>query len=152
MSDCCIDAAAEFVSCPRCAASGPVVGPAPVRAHRPTARAGSWRYCPNLACDAVFFFETDVVDESEVITQVGGKARARPIPVCFCFAHTSSDIRADVAANDGTSTIKAAVKAAVAEGLCACEHLNPSGDCCLPDVHRAVKEAQHLLQHGVARG
>ena len=100
----------------------------------------------------MFFLDTDVVDESEVITQVGGKALAQPIPVCFCFAHTNADIRIDVAANDGTSTIKAAVKAAVAEGLCACEHLNPSGDCCLPDVHRAVKDAQHLLQHGVARG
>ena len=152
MSDCCIDAADGLMSCPRCGTSGPVVGAAPVRAHRPTAEAGSWRYCANLACAAVFFFETDVVDESEVIAQVGGKALARPIPVCFCFAHTSTDIRIDVAVHGGTSTIKAAVKAAVAEGLCACEYLNPSGDCCLPDVHRAVKVAQHLLQQSVAGG
>ena len=152
VSDCCIDAVDEWVSCPRCATSGPVVGPAPVRAHRPTAPAGSWRYCPNLACVAVFFLDSDVVDESEVITQVGGKALAQSIPVCFCFAHTYADIRTDVAASGGTSTIKVAVKAAVAEGLCACEHLNPSGECCLPDVHRAVKDAQHLLRTSVAGG
>ena len=152
MSDCCIDAADRGVLCPRCATPGPVVGPAPVRAHRPTAPQGSWRYCPNLACDAVFFLHTDVVDESEVITQVGGKALAQPIPVCFCFAHTKADIGIDVAAHDGTSTIKTAVKAAVAEGLCACEHLNPSGSCCLPDVHRAVKDAQQLLRQSAAGG
>ena len=152
MSDCCIDAADEFVLCPRCSTPSPVVGQAPVRAHRPTAATGSWRYCANLACDAVFFLHTALVDESEVVAQVGGKALTKPIPVCFCFAHTRADIDVDVAAHDGTSTIKTAVKAAVADGLCACEHLNPSGECCLPDVHRAVKNAQHLLREGVAGG
>ncbi len=152
MSDCCIDVADGLVSCPRCGTSGPVVGAAPVRAHRPTAAAGSWRYCANLACDAVFFHDTDVVDESEVIAQVGGKALARPIPVCFCFAHTKADIGIDVAAHGGTSTIKTAVKAAVADGLCACEYLNPSAECCLPAVHRAVKDAQHRLRESVAGG
>ena len=152
MSECCLDGADGVVSCPRCGTPGAVVGQAPVRAHRPSAQAGSWRYCANLACDAVFFVDTDVIDESEVIAQVGGKALARPIPVCFCFAHTRADIDIDVTAHDGTSTIKTAVKAAVAEGLCACEHLNPSGECCLPDVHRAVKDAQHLVRESVAGG
>ncbi len=152
MSECCIDVADALMSCPRCGASGSVVGEAPVRAHRLSAAAGSWRYCANLACDAVFFLDTDVVDEFEVITQVRCKALSRPTPVCFCFAHTSADIRLDVEAHDGTSTIKAAVKAAVAEGLCACEHLNPSGQCCLPDVHRAVQAAQQLLHQRAAGG
>jgi hypothetical protein len=103
----------------------------------------------------VFFLDTDVadvVDESELITQVGGKALAQPIPICFCFADTKADIGLDVAANGGASTIKTAVMTAVAEGLCACEHLNPSGSCCLPDVHRAVKDAQQLLRESVAGG
>ncbi len=146
MSECCIDVGDAPMPCPRCGASGSVVGEAPVLAHRQSAGAGAWRYCANLACDAVFFLDTDVVDESEVIAQVGCKAVSRPTPVCFCFAHTNADIRLDVEAHDGTSTIKTAVKAAVAEGLCACGHLNPSGQCCLPDVHRAVKAAQSILQ------
>lgn len=99
MSDCCIDAADGLMSCPRCGMFGPVVGAAPVRAHRPTVTAESWRYCANLACDAVFLHDTDVVGESEVIAQVGGKSLARPIPVCFCFAHTGADIGTDVAAH-----------------------------------------------------
>lgn len=152
MTDCCIETEDAAKSCPRCGASGSVVGVAPIRPHRPPATAGSWRYCANSACDAIFFLDTDVVGESEVIAQVGRKALSRPIPVCFCFAHTTADIEVDVAVNDGTSTIKTAVRAAVAQGLCACEHLNPSGECCLPAVHRAVHDARRLLREDVARG
>ncbi len=123
-----------------------------MRAHRRIAALGSWRFCANLGCDVVFFLGADVVDDREVVAQVGHKALSKPVPVCFCFAHTLGDLRADVAAHDGVSTIKASVKAALAEGLCACEHLNPSGDCCLTAVHRAVKDARRLIQEGAARG
>ena len=140
----------SLMLCPRCRVSGALIGEAPVRAHRPIAPAGSWRYCANPVCDAVFFLDTNVVAESEVVAQVGRKALSQPIPICFCFAHTTNDIRIDVATHDGTSTIKTAVKAAVATGLCACEHLNPSRECCLPAVHRAVREAQQLLRESVA--
>ena len=78
------------------------------------------------------------MDENEVITKVGSKASAKPTPVCYCFAHTADSLARDLEVN-GTSTAKTAVKAAVAEGFCACEHLNPSGACCLPDIHRALK-------------
>ena len=152
MSDCCTGTDDDGKSCPRCSVAGSVVGAAPVRAHRPIVETGSWRYCPNLLCDAVFYDATDVVDDHEVIAQVGCKAHDKPIPVCFCFAHTLDDIRNDVATHNGASAIKTAVKAAVAEGLCACEHLNPSGDCCLPAVHRGVTDAQQLLREGVAGG
>ena len=129
-----------------------VVGAAPVRAHRPTAVAGRWRYCPNGACEIVFFLGDDVVDDREVICQVGAKALAKPAPVCFCFAHTAEDICIDVATHDGSSIIKAEVKAAVADGLCACEHLNPSGVCCLPAIHRSVTVARQQVSGVVAGG
>ena len=29
-----------------------------------------------------------------------------------------------------------------ARRFCACEHLNPTGECCLADSHRAVKQLQ----------
>ncbi len=79
-----------------------------------------------------------LVTEAELRTQVANKGLDRPTPVCFCFSHTTEDLAADLAANHGTSTIKAAIKIAVAEGFCACEHLNPSGQCCLADIHRAL--------------
>ena len=152
MSECCTPIGEGRATCPRCAVAGPTVGAAPVRAHRPTAASGSWRYCPNPACESVFFLDDDVVDDDEVVCQVGAKARAKPTPVCFCFAHTVDEISADVAGRDGSSAIKEAVKAAVAAGLCACEHLNPSGDCCLPAVHRAVRDARQRLGDRVAGG
>lgn len=152
MNDCCITVDESGGSCPRCGVTCSVVGTAPVLPHHPTAATGPWRYCANLACAVVFFLGADVVDDREVVAQVGHKALSKPVPVCFCFAHTLGDLRADVAAHDGVSTIKASVKAAVAEGLCACEHLNPSGDCCLTAVHRAVKDARQLIEEGAARG
>ena len=100
----------------------------------------------------MFFLGDDVVDDHEVICQVGAKALAKPTPVCFCFAHTAEDIRIDVATHDGSSIIKAEVKAAVADGLCACEHLNPSGVCCLPAIHRAVTAARQEFSGVVAGG
>lgn len=145
MSDCCVDVDGVGTSCPRCGVSGSVVGAAPVRAHRRTAATGSWRHCANPVCRVVFFLDNDVVDDDDVIARVGDKAHDKPMPVCFCFAYTLADISSDVEAHTGTSAISTAVKAAVADGLCACEQLNPSKKCCLPAVHRAVNEArQHL--------
>ena len=152
MSDCCVSVDDVRESCPRCAMSGSVVGAAPVRAHRRTAVTGPWRHCANQGCPVVFFLDSAVVDDRDVIAQVGDKAHDKPVPVCFCFAHTQADISSDVEAHAGPSAIRTAVKAAVAGGLCACEHLNPSGECCLPAVHRAVREARQHLQAGVLGG
>ncbi|MBA3249860.1 MAG: hypothetical protein H0T66_06025 [Geodermatophilaceae bacterium] len=51
----------------------------------------------------------------------------------------TNDLADDLQANDGVSTIKADIKTAVAQGFCACEHLNVSGNCCLADVHRTLR-------------
>ena len=59
--------------------------------------------------------------------------------MCFCFAHTADALGDDLAANDGVSAIKSRSKPLSPTGLCACEHLNPSGQCCLADVHRTLK-------------
>lgn len=88
----------------------------------------------------MFFLDNDMIDDEEVVSQVGRKAGSKPVPVCFCFAHTAAAITADVAEH-GRSTIKESVKAAVAGGLCACEHLNPAGTCCLPAIRREVKSS-----------
>jgi len=140
MSSCCsTDLDAEARPCPQCAHTGPVVGHEPVQPHRPTVTEGSWQHCATLDCPVVYYLDTDVVTAADVRTQVAHKALDKPTPVCFCFSHTTDDLAADLAANDGVSTIKAEVKTAVAEGFCACEHLNPSGKCCLSDIHRALK-------------
>jgi len=100
---------------------------------------GDWQYCANTQCQVIYHLGVDTVDADSVFTQVGLKATDQPTPVCFCFAHTADSLVADLVAHDGVSEIKAEIKAAVADSQCACEHLNPSGKCCLADVHRTVK-------------
>jgi hypothetical protein len=140
MASCCITDDTAARPCPDCAATGAVVGAAPVRAHRPTAEEGPWQYCSSPACEVLFYLDDRVVKEDEARARVGEKALSAPEPVCFCFAHTTADIVADVTTH-GTSTIKSSIQEAVAHGSCACEHLNPSGRCCLGAVNRAIKTA-----------
>lgn len=142
MDDCCANPTGREALCPRCRAAGAFVGPAPVLAHRPDAAAGDWHHCSTESCHVVFFLDDDTVPEDEVVARVGAKATDKPIPVCYCFAHTSADITADLVAHHGASTISSDVRAAVASGTCACQRLNPNGKCCLPDIHRLVSAAR----------
>lgn len=141
MSSCCstADADADARPCPKCGHVGPIVGAAPVRPHLAEVVDGDWQYCANTQCDVVYHLGTHMVDAGSVITQVGLKATDKPTPVCFCFAHTAAALGQDLAEHGGVSEIKAGIKAAVADGICACEHLNPSGSCCLADVHRTLR-------------
>lgn len=140
MSSCCsTDPTADTTHCPNCAETGPVVGHEPVRPHRPDATTGPWQHCATPDCPVVYYLDADTVAADHLRTQVAHKALDKPTPVCFCFSHTPDDIAADLQANNGTSTIKAAIKTAVADGFCACEHLNPSEKCCLADIHRTIK-------------
>ncbi len=125
--------------CPRCGTTGPVVGERPVRPHRPTAAEGPWRFCPETTCGVVYHLDGNVLETAELRTQVDHKALDKPTPVCFCFSHTRDDLVDDLRRHGGESTIQASIKEAVAGGFCACEHLNPSGRCCLADVHRTIK-------------
>ncbi len=119
--------------------TGPVVGTQPVRPHLANANDGSWQHCPTPDCAVIYYLVNDTVIADDVRTQVGHKASEKPAPICFCFSHTADDLAVDLDANDGVSMIKANIKTAVAEGSCACEHLNVSGKCCLADVHRSLK-------------
>ena len=85
----------------------------------------------------MFYLGGDAIDEDEVVARVGDKARSRPEPVCFCFAVTTFCLAVDLETN-GVSTIGRAVDRATAEGSCACEHLNPAGVCCLPEIGRRI--------------
>jgi len=139
MSSCCSTTEATAHPCPQCGHVGPIVGTAPVRPHLPDAVDGDWQHCASLHCEVIFHLGADLVETGSVSTQVGLKATDKVTPVCFCFAHTADDLAEDFVANDGVSQIKASIKVAVANSQCACEHLNPSGKCCLADVRRTLK-------------
>lgn len=141
MASCCGTEDLIDQPCPGCGHRGATVGVAPVRAHVPDADEGPWQHCATAGCPVVFHVDEQEVTEDDLRVRVGAKAQHAPEPVCYCFAHTAESITADLAANDGDSTVKASIKQAVAEGLCACDQLNPSGACCLGDVNRAIKAA-----------
>ena len=139
MSSCCSTSNTDAQPCPACGHVGPIVGSAPVRTHSADAADGDWQHCANEHCDVVFYFGGDTVDAGSVSTQVGLQATDKETPVCFCFAHTADALRDDLEAHRGVSQIMTSIKAAVADSECACEHLNPSGRCCLAEVHRTLQ-------------
>jgi hypothetical protein len=138
VSSCCSIPTGPSRPCPSCGEVGPIVGSAPVRPHHHDPADGAWQHCPTAGCRVVYHLDQITVDADAVIAQVAHKATDRPTPVCFCFAHTADDLVADAARNGGASTIKSAIKHAVADRRCACEHLNPSTKCCLADIHRSL--------------
>ncbi len=79
--------------------------------------------------------------KADVKVRVGLKEREDPIPLCYCFGYDREDVRRDIEAH-GKSEVPDRIKAEVQAGFCACEVKNPSGNCCLGDVNRAVKELQ----------
>ena len=57
--------------------------------------------------------------------------------ICYCFEHTSEDIRQDFLTH-GHSMIMEKIKAAKKMGSCQCTTKNPKGKWCLPDVRQVV--------------
>ncbi len=47
--------------------------------------------------------------------------------VCYCFGFSTADIREDVRANDGESTILAKITAEKKAGTCRCATVHPEG-------------------------
>lgn len=142
MDTCCSTFDDGDQPCPSCARVGPVVGQEPVLAHNPEADAGPWRYCPFESCPVAFHLGATTVTGDALVAQVGSKGSNKVVPVCFCFAHTAIDIARDLDAHHATSTIKASVRAAVADGTCACAYLNPTGTCCLPSIRSTITAHQ----------
>ena len=65
--------------------------------------------------------------------------------VCYCFLYRRQDIEDELRA-DGDTTIFERISAEVKAGNCACEVRNPSGDCCLGDVKKAIQKTRENLQ------
>lgn len=129
------ESAASHALCPRCGATGRVVGDATIQALLIPGQAGSLlfverRFCKTPTCDVLYYGADG---------RFVGKT-ADPIPLCYCFDFARADVRREVAAT-GACSIPAQITAEVRAGRCACETRNPSGVCCLGEVNKAVKEA-----------
>lgn len=92
-------------------------------------------FCPDPACDTVYFAGERTFDRADVEVPVLAKDPGGEVPVCYCFGWTRDGLRAAGAAAG------AEIRRHVAAGRCGCEVNNPKGACCLGDVERLLREA-----------
>ncbi len=109
---------------------------------------GQYFFCENPSCQVVYFISAGgrTFCKGDLTVRVGLKETKEPIPVCYCFGYTRKMISDDLAAS-GKTEIPDKIKAEVQAGNCTCETENPSGICCLGNVHQIVKEGkeQHIM-------
>ncbi len=153
MSGCCTDrcetpaAAPEFRDCPLCGRKGKAVSMLTVKSlvkdHTRVAP-GAYLFCRTPDCDAVYFSPEAVFRKADLKVRVGVKETEGPVPLCYCFDYTRAHVRRDIEERGATDILER-IKAEVKASYCACEVKNPSGDCCLGDITRAVQEAKAVL-------
>lgn len=154
--DCCtvppITAARE---CPECGARGKGVDVVTLEhllgedALARLDRGTSHRFCATPDCDVVYFAAgQSPFHQADLTVRVGLKVKEPPVPVCYCFGFTESDIEAQLAAT-GRSTVASEITARVKARECACEVKNPQGSCCLGNVATVTKRL--AAQPGAAK-
>lgn len=110
--------------------------------------AASPRYCATRTCRVLYFAEDGIIaTKDQARVRVGVKETEDPIPLCYCFGITRSDIVAEVQ-RTGDSEAPSRIQAEVRAGNCACIRKNPSGSCCLGDVRAAVRTARDASLSG----
>ena len=87
----------------------------------------------------VYFSSDALFRKPDVKVRVGIKEGEDPVPLCYCFDYTRADVQREVE-ELGTPHIHEKIKAEVQAGFCACEVKNPSGNCCLGDITRAIQQ------------
>jgi len=102
----------------------------------------AYYFCDDPACDIVYFpsnSEAPIFRRSDLMVRVGVKETQEPTPVCYCFGFSRQDIWEEIR-KTGKSTAAGRIATEVNAGNCACEVKNPSGNCCLGNVHGVVKQ------------
>lgn len=103
--------------------------------------------CEDSDCDVVYFGEEGTLlgtSDVRVIPSFKGSPSQNDL-VCYCFLYRRQDIEDELKAS-GDTTIFDRITAEVKAENCACEVRNPSGQCCLGDVRKAIKESREKLR------
>lgn len=96
-------------------------------------------FCPNPACEVVYFSGAATVRKDETLLPVTQKDPGDDVFVCYCFEHKRGDLRRDLA-QKGTTDIPDRIKLGIKEGRCDCARRNPQGACCLGNVNASINE------------
>ncbi len=165
MSSCCSGDTCELpkapttgdIACPRCGAVGRPVADETILAilkpgHADNLLSVERRFCKTASCAVLYYGADGHLTEKEAAkVRVGIKETDDPVPLCYCFGFDRADVRRQVAELGG-SDIPGRIAAEVKAGRCSCEAKNPSGQCCLGEVNKAVKEAMEALAQASGKG
>lgn len=99
-----------------------------------------FHFCTTATCEIIYFRDNEILVQKDLSVTVGCKDGASPATVCYCFHWTKEKIKAQLETNGVTSALED-IKEKMKSIGCSCEILNPSGECCLGDVAKAIKEA-----------
>lgn len=146
MSDCC-SASTRIDGAKFCPASGTAGKPVELQTVKALLTeealrrisASAHRFCPEPACDVVYFDEVGhTYSKADIRVPVWQKEPFGARLICYCFGENEADIRTEIDAA-GKSEAVERVRAHIEAGRCACEVRNPRGVCCLSDVAAAMK-------------
>ena len=98
-------------------------------------------FCDSPSCDVVYVSASTehVITKDQLQVRVGTKENKDPIPLCYCFDFDKKAIWDDIRFK-GRTDIPQIITQRIKAGECRCQVTNPSGNCCLGDIYRAVKE------------
>jgi Zinc binding domain len=118
--------------------------------HRRSLASLPYFFCDSPDCDVVYVSASgkEVITTGQLSVRVGIKEKEDPIPLCYCFDFDRKAIWDDIRFK-GTTDIPKIITQRIKAGECRCEVTNPSGNCCLGDIYRAIKQAQEIRKcHG----
>ncbi len=96
-------------------------------------------YCKTPTCEAIYFRDEEILTQKDLNVVVGLKEGVKPANMCYCFGWTKERIKEEIKEN-GKSTALDDIKHHMNTEGCSCEIKNPSGNCCMADVGKVVKE------------
>ena len=146
MEDCCQVPAqkvrVDFLICPVCQQKGksvPIITlkamltPSVLSTLDPSA---SYLFCPNPACEVVYFSGEQAFNKETVKVPVYQKDEGSEVPVCYCFGWTRQGLVKAIA--DEENPVQH-ISEQVQANRCGCEVNNPQGSCCLGNVTAFVR-------------
>ena len=149
-NDACCKIPTDSIACPRCGQKARTVGAVTLDHHLPPSLRSQFkesaRFCPNPACEIVYFDGDNIVSKGETLFPVTQKDDGDNVSVCYCFHFKRADIRRDLIER-GITDIPERIKQGISEGKCACERMNPQGACCLGNVVAAVQKIQKEVKN-----
>ena len=143
--------------CPSCQKKGRLVGRETSDSllsaeYKAKVAQSSYMFCQTPDCDVVYYSENPDHRflKAHLKVPVTAKDLGLGVPVCYCFNVTRQKVLDDLQST-GTTNVYGDISQKIKEGLCACETMNPQGNCCLGNVAKWIKQAKILTNEIVPR-